>query len=105
MAAPLMPIRACRDLFPHERHNSEVEQRWPSAASRTAANVPCHSETVSCLAKRCVCAPLDAPYIDSTLWEFNNRKNSLKSGGSRIVAIHGLSEEFERCQAFERGFL
>src|SRR5262245_59474161 len=38
----------------------------------------------------------------STLFEFNDSKNSLNSGGSRLVAIKGLSEELERCESLVR---
>ena len=39
----------------------------------------------------------------STLLEFNNLKNSLKSGGSRIVAIDNLTQEFKCLHALLGG--
>jgi hypothetical protein len=37
---------------------------------------------------------------ESTSWAFNNCENSLKSGGSRIVAIENLPHLFQRLEAF-----
>src|ERR1700730_15922019 len=40
---------------------------------------------------------------NSTWCEFNNFKNSLKSGGSRVVAINNLTKRLKRLQALLPG--